>query len=160
MSSFHAPFRCLGGMSQFHYWGHFGKTKTLANVKRRFIWFGMHKAVDIYCRQCDTCAKYKTDGKKRRSDLRTQVTGVPMERVCIDIVGPFPESTSGNKYALVVTDYFTKFVEIYPLSKSGGHLSRIRSGSGILFQVRIPISFTLTKGRNSSLNSSLNFAKF
>ena len=49
--------------------GHFGKTKTLANVKRRFIWFGMHKAVDIYCRQCDTCAKYKTDGKKRRSDL-------------------------------------------------------------------------------------------
>ena len=95
--------------------GHFGKTKTLENVKRRFIWYGMHKAVDLYCRQCNVCAKYKSDGKKRRSSLHTQVTGVPMERVCIDIVGPFPESKSGNKYALVATDYFTKFVEIYPL---------------------------------------------
>ena len=95
--------------------GHFGKAKTLANIKRRFIWFGMHKSVHIFCNQCDTCAKYKSDGKKRRAPLNPQVTGVPMERVCIDLVGPFPESIHGNKYALVVTDYFTKFVEIFAL---------------------------------------------
>ena len=95
--------------------GHFGHLKTLANVKRRFIWRGMQKAVEIYCKQCDVCAQFKTDGKKRRAPLNTQVTGVPMERVSIDIVGPFPESHHGNKYALVVSDYFTKFVEIYPL---------------------------------------------
>merc|ERR1711893_170362 len=41
--------------------------------------------------------------------------GNPMERVCIDIVGPFPESENGNKYALVVRDCFTKYVEIYPM---------------------------------------------
>ena len=95
--------------------GHFGKNKTLSNVKKRFIWYGMHRSVEIWCRQCDTCAKYKKDGRTRRAPLKGQVTGVPMERVCLDIVGPFPESTSGNRYALVITDYFTKYVEIYPM---------------------------------------------
>ena len=75
----------------------------------------MHRATELFCKQCDTCAKYKTDGKKRRATMKSQITGVPMERVCLDIVGPFPESDQGNKYALVVTDYFTKFVEIYPI---------------------------------------------
>ena len=37
-----------------------------------------------------------------------------MERVCV-VVGPFPVSTNGNKYGLVVTDCFTKYVEIYPI---------------------------------------------
>ena len=95
--------------------GHFGRTKTLLNLRRRFIWRGIRRTSDLFCRQCDICAKYKSDGKKRRAPLNPQVTGVPMERVCIDLVGPFPVSNNGNRYALVVTDYFTKFVEIFPL---------------------------------------------
>ena len=95
--------------------GHFGQGKTHANLKRRFLWPGMRKSVQVFVMSCDTCAAYKTDGKKRRAKLMTQVTGVPMERVCIDLVGPFPESANGNKYGLVVTDYFTKYVEIYPI---------------------------------------------
>ena len=47
--------------------------------------------------------------------MKTQVTGVPMERICIDIVDAFPESRNGSKYGLVLTDYFTKYVEIYPI---------------------------------------------
>ena len=38
-----------------------------------------------------------------------------MERVCIDLAGPFPVSRWGNRYVLVVTDCFTKYVEIYAL---------------------------------------------
>ena len=76
----------------------------------------MGRSVEIYCRQCDVCARYKTDGRKPRAPLRGQVTGTPMERVCMDIIGPFPESKHGNRYALVVTDYFTKYVEIFPMA--------------------------------------------
>jgi len=38
-----------------------------------------------------------------------------MERVGIDIAGPFPESDCGNKYILVAMDYFTKWVEAYAI---------------------------------------------
>lgn len=95
--------------------GHFGQTKTLANVTRRFLWPGMRREVNLYVKSCDICARYKTHGKKGRAELKDYRVGVPMERVCIDIAGAFPVSKSGNKYALIVTDWFTKYVEIYPM---------------------------------------------
>ena len=38
-----------------------------------------------------------------------------MERVAMDILGPLPETDAGNKYILVVGDYFTKWKEAYPM---------------------------------------------
>lgn len=38
-----------------------------------------------------------------------------MERVGVDILGPFPESDRGNKYVLCAMDYFTKWLETYAL---------------------------------------------
>ena len=35
--------------------------------------------------------------------------------VATDILGPFPESETGNSYILVATDYFTWWVEAYPI---------------------------------------------
>ena len=71
--------------------------------------------MELFIKSCDRCQQYKTDGKKRRAALKDFRAGIPMERVCVDIVGPFPVSSNGNKYGLVVTDCFTKYVEIYPL---------------------------------------------
>ena len=33
----------------------------------------------------------------------------------MDIVGPFPRTDKGNAYILVIGDYFTKWVEAYPM---------------------------------------------
>ena len=38
-----------------------------------------------------------------------------MERKAMDIMGPLITSSRGNKYVLVVGDYFTKWTEVYPL---------------------------------------------
>ncbi len=33
--------------------------------------------------------------------------GAPFESVAIDVAGPFPKSQRGNRYILVVGDYFS-----------------------------------------------------
>ena len=38
-----------------------------------------------------------------------------MERIAIDVLGPLPITETGNKYILIVADYFTKWVEAYPM---------------------------------------------
>ncbi|KAL7843241.1 hypothetical protein AOLI_G00247530 [Acnodon oligacanthus] len=43
--------------------------------------------------------------------LQTLHSSAPMERVGVDVLGPFPETERGNKYVSVAMDYFTKWLE-------------------------------------------------
>ena len=55
------------------------------------------------------------------------VVGAPMERVGVDVLGPFPITESGNRYVLVAMDYFTKWPEVYvvPDQSAGTTASRL-----------------------------------
>ena len=59
--------------------------------------------------------KQKLPNKTKRVPLQQQIFGVPLERVVIDITGPFSESAAGNRYIVVVTEYFTKWTETSPV---------------------------------------------
>ena len=39
----------------------------------------------------------------------------PMQRIAMDIIGPFPETRRVNRYILVIGDYFTKWKEAFPI---------------------------------------------
>lgn len=47
--------------------------------------------------------------------MQIQETGKPLQRVAMDILGPLPVTQSGHKYILVISDYFTKWTEAYPM---------------------------------------------
>ena len=42
-------------------------------------------------------------------------SGFPMERLAIDILGELFTTERGNKYILVIADYFTKLTECFPM---------------------------------------------
>ncbi len=95
--------------------GHLGSKKTQSRLSKRFYWHGSISDVERWCRSCDICASRKRPHKTPRAPMQTYTVGAPMERVALDILGPLPETNSGNKYILVIGDYFTKWTEAYAM---------------------------------------------
>ena len=48
-------------------------------------------------------------------------TGMPFERVGIDITGPHPKSKNGFTYILTMIDYFSKWAEAFPIRNQEAH---------------------------------------
>ena len=95
--------------------GHFGVNKTLEKIRKRFYWASCKQDVEDWCKSCEVCVARKGPLGKGKSPLQIFNVGTPFERVQMDILGPFPITSSGNKYLLVVVDCFTKWVEAFPL---------------------------------------------
>ena len=95
--------------------GHLGEEKTLERVKGRYYWPGYHTDVSTWCRTCLACSQRKTPAPKNRAPLQSIKIGSPLPLVAVDILGPLPESENGNSYILVVSDYFTRWTEAYPI---------------------------------------------
>jgi hypothetical protein len=95
--------------------GHLGIKKTLSKVRERFSWFKQRQDVENWCRHCDICASKKRPNKKPRAPLQQYNVGAPLERIAVDILGPLPRTNKGNRYLLVVGDYFSKWSEAIPI---------------------------------------------
>ena len=96
--------------------GHLGEEKTRGRLKERFYWPGHWNDVHTWCKTCGQCASRKTPVPKARAALQPVKTGHPMQLMAMDILGPLPESTAGNRYVLVIADYFTKWIEAFPMA--------------------------------------------
>ena len=47
--------------------------------------------------------------------MQQYLVSAPLERIAVDIMGPLPESRSGNLYILVVDDYFSKWIDAWAM---------------------------------------------
>ena len=43
------------------------------------------------------------------------ISRIPMETICIDLIGPLPETSSGNKFALTVICLLTNYMFMVPI---------------------------------------------
>ncbi|KAK2895639.1 hypothetical protein Q8A73_015127 [Channa argus] len=93
--------------------GHFGNSKTVRRLRQRFYWPGCRQDAELHVHCCDDCTAQKGPTQRSRGPLQQYLVGAPMERVGVDILGPFPTTEAGNRYILVAMDYFTKWPEAY-----------------------------------------------
>ena len=92
--------------------GHFGVQKTLERIRSRYYWPTLAQDVKNYCDSCIDCQTRKTS-RKTKLPMQGILTFRPFEIVGTDFMGPFKQTKSGNKYIMIITDYFTKWTEAY-----------------------------------------------
>ena len=127
---------------------HLGMTKTLEKIRSRFYWPGQRKDVEDWCKGCEMCASRKSPSTKRRAPLQSDLTGCPLQRVAMDILGPLPLTDRGNKYVLVVGDYFTKWVEAYAMPNMEAGTVAELFVSRFVCQFGVPDVLHTDQGRN------------
>jgi len=80
-------------------------------IRSRFYWPGYLHDIDIHLRSCADCLR-RENPRRRKAPLQCYNVGNPFQRVCVDIMGPFPTSKNGNKYLVTLLDQFTKWPEV------------------------------------------------
>ena len=95
--------------------GHLGKHKTAKRILRRFYWPTLYKDIEDFCRSCQVCQKFSKQKVVKAPLIPLPVVIEPFRRVAMDIVGPLPRTTSGNRYILVICDYATRYPEAVPV---------------------------------------------
>ncbi|KAG7491797.1 hypothetical protein MATL_G00007640 [Megalops atlanticus] len=128
--------------------GHYGVNKTLGRLRERFYWGRCRRDVATFCIRCDVCTAKKGPTDRSRAPLQQLFSGSPMERVAIDVLGPFPRSEAGNRYVLIAMDYFTKWPEAYAIPSQETAVIVDRLLEGLFSRFGVPESLHSDQGRN------------
>jgi hypothetical protein len=92
------------------------KRKHRRGYRNIFYWYQMKDDINTAIQKCDECSRNKVSSKKPTAALGDMRVGAPMDRLSTDIVGPLPLTPRGNRYILVVTDYFSKWVDVIAIA--------------------------------------------
>ena len=69
-------------------------------------------------KQCRSCQVNKILGPKVKASMEiTSTAAYPFDKCYLDIVGPLPTSTTGNKYILTFQDDLSKYVVATPIKQ-------------------------------------------
>ena len=98
------------------YSGHNGFRRTYNAMKRQHYWPGMRKDILRHCKTCHQCA-LQNQGTGEVGFDHFNVPSLPMEFICMDLVGPIsPQTSKGSKYILTVIDMLTGYTIAVPIT--------------------------------------------
>jgi len=106
----------LDVITKFHtefFGGHEGALKLTQRLQLYYYWPNMKEEIQRVVDACETCQKRKTQPSIPSAELQLlPVLTQPNQRVHADLFGPLKTSATGKKFLLVMTDAFTKYVEL------------------------------------------------
>ncbi|KAG7567252.1 Ribonuclease H-like superfamily [Arabidopsis thaliana x Arabidopsis arenosa] len=91
---------------------HSGGRSLAFKVKRYgYFWPTLIADCEEYARKCEQCQKHAPSIHQPTELLSSVSSPYPFMKWSMDIIGPLHVSTRGVKFVLVLTDYFSKWVE-------------------------------------------------
>ena len=128
--------------------GHTGITNTKENIRKNYIWYKMSHDIEQYVKSCGTCARNKKANRKAKAGLKSYHSGYPVERVHMDILGPFTKSKKGNAYILMIIDQFTKWIEAIPIPNQTAKTIANACMNDFFSRFGVPIYLHTDQGKN------------
>jgi hypothetical protein len=122
---------------------HPGSTKTYHDLKNRYWWYGMKRAIAEYVALCDNCQRVKAECQ-RLAGL-SQPLKIPQwkwEEISMDFIIGLPTTESGYNSIWVIIDHFSKVAHFIPVKTTykGAklaelYIARIMSLHGVLKKI-------------------------
>lgn len=135
---------------------HVGSFRTLQRIRTHFTYAGMASDVKRRVKACEICCLSKPAQNTRVGFLSSKVPSRPMEKMHIDFVGPLPRSKLGNQFLLTCSDYFSKFVWLFPIRQATSVIA-IKELKGIFQSFGFPESLVSDQGRQFTSDIFENF---
>ena len=132
--------------------GHLGSRKTLEKIKERYYWPGYETDVAVWVRECKQCQQRNPPQLTQQAPLESIVSNYPFEKLSWDIMGPLPQTSSGNKYIVVVTDLFSKWVEAFPVKSTDTETLASLLTNEVICRYGIPSYLHSDQGANLTSN--------
>ena len=99
--------------------GHVGEKRTIAAISEIYWWYGMTIDVRRIVSTCIVCDRVLAAPAAAQQEMQTEPHNYGLfYRWGLDYVGELPPSAQGNKYALVFIDYYSRWVEVFPVPKA------------------------------------------
>lgn len=99
--------------------GHLGFARTLHRLRQRFYWPKLWKSTKQYVTSCPGCQCHKKPATPPAGLLKpVKPPALPFEKVGIDLLGPFPKSSTGRRWIIVCVDYLTRYTETAALTSA------------------------------------------
>ena len=96
--------------------GHFSLDRTYNKLRKHYWWPNMKTSIKQYIRSCLLCQQYNVSRQKRPGLLNpVSPPDGPFQVLGIDYCGPLKSTPRENRYVLIITDYFTRYVVAIPL---------------------------------------------
>ena len=127
---------------------HFGDARTYATLREVCYWQGMSADVRVWCATCITCSLARPPPTRPRAEMQPMTTGMPLDRIAIDVLCGFPATARGNTLILVCCDYFTKWAEAWPMVDQKADVCMKHLLEGFCLRYGIPEQLHADQGTN------------
>ena len=130
--------------------GHHGQQKTLKRLGTKYIWYGISQDCNNYVKSCKECCTSSSTKPhlQSKAPLRQYQAEIPMERIHIDILGSFIESTRGSRYIVMMIDQFKKWIECYAIPNQGAEQVAMSLVGAFIERMGCPLQIHSDQGRN------------
>jgi hypothetical protein len=98
--------------------GHPGQEETYRSLKKFYAWPTAQRDVKAHVRNCLVCATTKRGSIQAAAPLRCHNPQQSWQTIALDYMGPYEATPDGNRYLLVLTDLFSRWVEAFPVKSA------------------------------------------